>query len=221
MRGRQLFRRTQSKLVSLAAEITASGGKVAYHACDLSDPEQAAAVGESVLPLFGGVDIVLHNATPAPEGSSDLLRATKQDWESAFGSIVWGGLEVCKSMQPSMVERGGGSIITIVSSAGINPIPGYTAYGMAKGSLLLLTKYMAKERGPFNIRANCLNPGSIATPATEGEIQAAVERVGIVYRISMRRLGRLQEVLGTAIFLASDASSYISGQVINIDGGRL
>jgi NAD(P)-dependent dehydrogenase (short-subunit alcohol dehydrogenase family) len=216
-----LVSRTQSKLESLVAEITGGGGEAAYYVCDLSDRAQAAALGQAVVPLFGGIDIVLHNAIPAGDGGSDLLGTTAEDWASAFDVIVWGGLEVCKSLQPSMVERGRGTIITIVSSTGVNPTPGYAAYGMAKGSLLLLTKYMAKEWGPFNIRANCLNPGSIASPGREEEMQGMVERLGIAERISMRRVGRQQEVLGTAVFLASDASSYISGQVINIDGGRL
>jgi NAD(P)-dependent dehydrogenase (short-subunit alcohol dehydrogenase family) len=92
---------------------------------------------------------------------------------------------------------------------------------MAKGSLLLLTKYMAKEWGPDNIRANALNPGSIARPGAEEQMQQMVERLGIAERISMKRVGRQHEVLGTAVFLASDASSYISGQLFNIDGGRI
>jgi NAD(P)-dependent dehydrogenase (short-subunit alcohol dehydrogenase family) len=216
-----LVSRTSSKLELLAADIIASGGEASYHACDLSDRAQAAAVGDAVRPIFGGVDIVLHNAIPSGDGGSDLLGTTPEGWAAAFDVIVWGGLEVCKSIQPSMVERGGGAIITIVSSTGINPTPGYAAYGMAKGSLLLLTKYMAKEWGPFNIRANSLNPGSIASPGREEEMQGMVERLGIAERISMRRVGRQREVLGTAVFLASDASSYISGQLINIDGGRL
>lgn len=216
-----LVSRTASKLESLAAEITAGGGRAAYHACDLSDRAQAAAVGQAVVPIFGGVDVVLHNAIPGAEATSDLLGTTAEQWASAFDVILWGGLEVCKSVQPSMAGRGGGSIITIISSTGVDPTPGYAAYGMAKGSLLLLTKYMAKEWGPYNIRANCLNPGSIARPGAEDDMQAMVERLGIADRISMGRVGRQHEVLGAAVFLASSASSYISGQVVNIDGGRL
>jgi NAD(P)-dependent dehydrogenase (short-subunit alcohol dehydrogenase family) len=216
-----LVSRTESKLKALADEIRSSGGQAAYHVCDLSDRAQAAAVGASVSPLFGGIDIVLHNAIAGESGNSDLAGLTRESWEAAFDVIVWGALEVCRGIRSTMAERGGGSIITIVSSTGINPTPGYAAYGLAKGSLLLLTKYMAKEWGPDNIRANCLNPGSIARPGGEEQMQAMVERLGIADRISMRRVGRQHEVLATALFLASDASSYISGQVINIDGGRI
>jgi NAD(P)-dependent dehydrogenase (short-subunit alcohol dehydrogenase family) len=216
-----LVSRTASKLEALADEITSAGGRAAYHPCDVSDPTQAAGVGPAVASIFDGIDIVLHNAIPAAESGSDLLTTPPERWAEAFDVIVWGGLEVCKSIQPFMAERGGGSIVTVVSSTGINPTPGYAAYGMAKGSLLLLTKYMAKEWGPLNIRANCLNPGSIATPGGEDNMQAMVERLGIAERISLRRVGRQDEVLGTAVFLASDASAYISGQVFNIDGGRI
>jgi NAD(P)-dependent dehydrogenase (short-subunit alcohol dehydrogenase family) len=216
-----LVSRTTDKLEKLCQEIRASGGEAAYYTCDVSDRAQAASVGPAATSTFGGADVVLHNAIPGEDSGSDLLGTPRERWEASFDVIVWGALEVCKSVQPSMVERGGGSIISIISSTGINPTPGFAAYGMAKGSLLLLTKYMAKEWGPHNIRANCLNPGSISKPGAEDEMQAMVEKLGIAERISMRRVGRQSEVLGTAVFLASDASSYISGQVLNIDGGRI
>jgi dehydrogenase/reductase SDR family member 4 len=216
-----LVSRTESKLEALVAEIETGGGRAAYVAADLSDPQAAASVGPAAIEKFGGIDVVLHNATMGMGGGSDLENLTLDRWHTSFDVIVWGGLEVCRSVRSSMVERGGGSIITIVSSTGLNPTPGYAAYGMSKGTLLLLTKYMAKEWGPDNIRANCLNPGSIAAPGAEEGMQAMVERLGIAERISMKRVGRSNEVLGTAVFLASDASSYISGQVFNIDGGRI
>ena len=216
-----LVSRTESKLAALADELRAAGSKAEYHVADLSDRDQAAGVGEAVLPYFGGVDIVLHNAIVSSDGKSDLLSTTKDAWAEAFDVIAWGGLEVCKSVYGSMAERGGGSIISVISSTGINPTEGYAAYGMAKGTLLLMTKYMAKEWGPQNIRANCLNPGGIAAPGREEEIQAMTERLGIAERISLRRVGYQREVMATAVFLASDASSYISGQVFNIDGGRI
>ena len=216
-----LVSRTESKLAGLAKEITAAGGKAAYLAADLSDRAAAAAVGPAVEPFFGGVDILLHNAIPSETGGTDLLSTQPDKWAEFMDVIVWGGLEVAKSLKPFMAARGGGSIITVVSSTGISPTPGFAAYGLAKGTLLLLTKYMAKEWGPDNIRANSLNPGSIATPGNEDQMQQMVERLGIADRISMKRVGRQREVLGTAVFLASDASSYISGQLFNIDGGRI
>jgi NAD(P)-dependent dehydrogenase (short-subunit alcohol dehydrogenase family) len=216
-----LVSRTESRLAALSDEITAANGKAGYLAADLSDRAAAAAVGEAVEALFGGVDILLHNAIPGQTGATDLLSTEADKWAEFMDVIVWGGLEVAKSVKPSMAARGGGSIITVVSSTGINPTPGFAAYGMAKGALLLLTKYMAKEWGPDNIRANSLNPGSIATPGNEEQMQQTMERLGIADRISMKRVGRQREVLGTAVFLASDASSYISGQLFNIDGGRI
>ncbi|MGE3442628.1 MAG: SDR family NAD(P)-dependent oxidoreductase [Acidimicrobiia bacterium] len=215
-----LVSRTESNLQDLATEIAAAGGQAAYVACDLTDRSQLSGLAAKALAAFGGCDIVVHNAIVNPP-NSDLLTTSDESWASAFDTIVWGALELCKGLQPSMVERGGGSIISVISSTGINPTPGFAAYGMAKGTLLLLTKYMAKEWGPFNIRANCLNPGSIAAPGREEEIQAMTEKLGIAERISLRRVGRQSEVLDTALFLASDASSYISGQVFNIDGGRI
>ena len=217
-----LVSRTAETLEKLAAEINgANGGRASVLACDLADPVQAGGVADRALAAAGGIDVVLHNAIPGQSGASSLLDSAPEEWSTAYDLIVWGCLALCKGLAPSMIERGSGSIITVISSTGINPTPGYAAYGMAKGSLLLLTKYMAKEWGPSGIRANCLNPGGIAKPGEEAHMQEMTKKTGVADRISMRRVGLQQEVMGTAVFLASDASSYISGQVINIDGGRI
>lgn len=216
-----LVSRTESALAALAEEIgEAGGGRAAYVPCDVADREQAAGLAGRAWPLFGKVDVVLHNAIPTTPGDSDLLTTPEAGWAQAFDVIVWGCLEVCKGLAPRMIDAGGGSIITVISSTGVTPTPGYAAYGMAKGTLALLTRYMAKEWGPGGIRANSLNPGSIARPGREADMQSRVEQLGIADRISMQRVGRQHEVLGTAVYLASDASSYVSGQVFNIDGGR-
>lgn len=216
-----LVSRTEENLEKLAAEINgAGGGRASVLPCDLADPVQASGLAERASRV-AGVDVVLHNAITTQSGASSLLDTPDDEWSAAFDVIVWGCLAMCKGLAPSMIERGGGSIITVISSTGINPTPGYAAYGMAKGSLLLLTKYMAKEWGPSGIRANCLNPGGIAKPGEEEHMQEMVKKTGVADRISMRRVGLQHEVMGTAVFLASDASSYISGQVINIDGGRI
>lgn len=215
-----LASRTVETLEKLAAEINGeTGGRASILPCDLSDAAQAAGLAERALAL-ADIDVVLHNGITAHDSAS-LLDTPDHQWSAAFDLIVWGCLALCKGLVPSMMERGRGSIITVVSSTGINPTPGYAAYGMAKGSLLLLTKYMAKEWGPSGIRANCLNPGGIARPGEEEHMQEMTKKTGVADRISMRRVGLQHEVMGTAVFLASDASSYISGQVINIDGGRI
>jgi NAD(P)-dependent dehydrogenase (short-subunit alcohol dehydrogenase family) len=125
-----------------------------------------------------------------------------------------------RKLAPRMMRDGGGSVVSVVSSTGLTPTPGLDAYGLAKGSLLLLSRYMAKEWGAGGIRVNCVNPGTIVTDGDEAGLRAAAERTGTLGRISLGRVGYGSEVLGAAIHLASDESSFTSGQLISVDGGR-
>jgi NAD(P)-dependent dehydrogenase (short-subunit alcohol dehydrogenase family) len=115
-----------------------------------------------------------------------------------------------------MVAGDGGSIITVISSLGMIPQRGFVAYGMAKGALMLLTKFAAQEFGP-KVRANCISPGTIST--SDDFVHHSVGNA-MLPRISLGRFGRSRECVGATIFLASEAASYISGQVYLIDGGR-
>src|SRR5690349_7721181 len=119
-----------------------------------------------------------------------------------------------------MMAAGGGSIITIISSTGLDPTPGYGAYGLAKGALWLLTRYMAAEWGKGGIRANALCPGLIATGDNAEALTQAVRANGMLARTALGRVGASSECLGAAIYLASDESSFTTGQRIHVDGGR-
>jgi NAD(P)-dependent dehydrogenase (short-subunit alcohol dehydrogenase family) len=141
-------------------------------------------------------------------------------WKAQQQAIVWGPLRMMRRLAPKMMAAGGCSVITVISSTGLEPIPGYDAYGMAKGALWLLTRYMAKEWGKHGIRANALNPGLIATGDNAEELEQTVRKAGMLNRTSLDRVGRNHECLGAAIYLASDEASFTSGQRISIDGGR-
>ena len=109
----------------------------------------------------------------------------------------------------------------MTSSTGAEPTPGYDAYGMAKGALWLLTRYMAREWGAGGVRANAFTPGLIATGDNVEQLEAAVRANGMLARTSLGRVGVSRECLGAAIYLASDESSFTSGQCIAVDGGRI
>jgi dehydrogenase/reductase SDR family protein 4 len=215
-----LTTRTAAKLEPLVEEIRERGGFAAALAADFTKDEDIDHLADAAWSAFGGIDVVLLSSQPPNPNLGDLLTTTDSVWREQQQAIVWGPLRMMRRLAPRMMAAGGGSIITVISSTGLEPTPGYDAYGMAKGALWLLTRYMAKEWGKHGIRANALTPGLIATGDNAIELEQTVRKVGMLNRTSLGRVGRNRECLGAAIYLASDESSYTSGQRINIDGGR-
>jgi NAD(P)-dependent dehydrogenase (short-subunit alcohol dehydrogenase family) len=216
-----LTSRTLAKLENLAEELRRDfGRRVACVAADISRADQIAQLAESAWSAFDGLDGVLLSAQPENTFLGDILTTPDEQWEAQHNLLVWGPLRLMRALAPKMMERGKGSIVSVISSTGLNPTPGCDAYGMAKGSLWLLTKYMAKEWGHKGIRANAINPGTIV-PATGAEkMRELAEKTGTLNRMALGRLGYNSEVVGAAVYFASDESSFCSGQLINIDGGR-
>lgn len=219
-----LLARRVDKLEELTRELRERGGRAACVVLDLADRQALDSAAARAWDALGRIDIVLSNAAPSPEEqqSGTVLSTPDAMWERMHELIVWSPMRLLRALAPRMAANGGGSIITVISTTGVQPTPGYDAYGLAKGTLLLLTKYMAKEWGRDGIRVNALNPGSIVTdPSTYETVHSKAQAHGILERISLGRLGTSAEVIGAAVYLASDESRYFSGQVMNVDGGRL
>jgi NAD(P)-dependent dehydrogenase (short-subunit alcohol dehydrogenase family) len=198
-----------------------TGRRVGKVVADLSSAEEAVALADDAWDVFGRIDVVVSNAVPRDgSGTGDISSAADDAWTMVHDVVVWNPMRMLRGLAPRMMEAGGGSIITVVSTAGYVPIRGYAPYGMAKGSLLLLSKYMAWEWGPGGVRVNALNPGSIPIGRTAAEQVAMTSKGGMLDRIAMQRLGELRELVDVAVFLASDESSYVSGQLLSVDGGR-
>jgi len=215
-----LTSRSQGELAAIAAQIEATTGqRTRSIACDFMERESVAALCDSAWALFGRIDIVVNNAVPAgsQELGGDLLSAPEHTWYDYQRTIVWGPLQLAKSFAPRMAAIGGGCFVNIVSHAGIDPVPGLDAYGFAKGGLLLLTKYMAREWGEWGIRANAISPGMIAGPAS---VANGPEAQRILERTYLRRRGTKDEVVGAVVYLASDAARFVTGQMIAVNGGR-
>ncbi|MBV9994591.1 MAG: SDR family oxidoreductase [Caulobacteraceae bacterium] len=211
-----LVSRTRETLDALAREITAAGGKAHAIPADLGSTADVERVCAEAWALKGKVDVLLHNATPSQERGRGIAEISEAEWRQQWDVIYGSAFTFLRNLGPRMVAAGGGSVITVTSSTGMIPQKGHLAYGMAKGALMLLTKYAAQEFGPA-VRANCIMPGTIDTTGTMAQHPIAQ---GILPRISLGRFGRNEECVGATIFLASPASSYISGQVYFIDGGR-
>jgi NAD(P)-dependent dehydrogenase (short-subunit alcohol dehydrogenase family) len=215
-----LTTRTAGKLPALADELRATGAQIATVAADFGRDEDVDRLADAAWSAFGGVDVVLLSSQPAEAGAGDLLTTPDDAWREQQQAIVWGPLRLMRRLAPKMMAAGGGSVVSVISSTGLNPTPGYDAYGMAKGALWLLTRYMAREWGKGGIRANAFNPGSIVTGDNAEMLERRARETGVLDRISLGRVGYTRECLAAAIYLASDEASFTSGQLINVDGGR-
>jgi NAD(P)-dependent dehydrogenase (short-subunit alcohol dehydrogenase family) len=216
-----LTTRTASKLEPLAAEIRALGVRAIPIAADFTRDEDCDRLADEAWDALGGIEIALFSSQPANPGLGDLLTTPDEAWHEQQKAIAWGPFRTLRRLAPRMMAAGGASIITLTSSTGTEPIPGYGAYGLAKSALWTLTLYMAAEWGKSGIRANALQPGLIATGEDATPLEEAARKNGMLAQTALGRVGRNSECLGAAIYLASDESSFTTGQCIKVNGGRL
>jgi NAD(P)-dependent dehydrogenase (short-subunit alcohol dehydrogenase family) len=215
-----LTTRTAEKLDPLAEEVRALGVRAATVPADFTQDSDIDRLADAAWDAFGGIDVVLLSSQPPNPNLGDLLTTPDSVWRDQQQAIVWGPLRLMQRLAPRMMSSAGGSVITVVSSTGTDPMPGYDAYGLAKGSLWLLTRYMAREWGAGGIRANAFNPGLIATGENAERLTEAARANGMLARTALGRVGHNRDCLGAAIYLASDESSFTTGQCIGVDGGR-
>lgn len=218
-----LTARSPGPLQEVADDISAkTGRKVEVRPADLADRAEATRLADAAWEAFGRVDVVVNNAVPT--GSQvmvgDLLSTPDELWTRWQEPIVWGPLALAKRLVPRMADLGGGAFVNIVSATGLKATPGFDAYGLAKGNLVLLTKYMAREWGRWNIRANAVSPGLITNPHAEATNNEITRRTGLLDRTALGRKGTKYEVVGVVTFLASPAASFISGELVAVNGGR-
>jgi NAD(P)-dependent dehydrogenase (short-subunit alcohol dehydrogenase family) len=214
-----LTTRTAAKLEALAAEVRALGVRAATIAADFTCDEDIDRLADAAWDAFGGIDIVLLSSQPGEPGMGDLLSTPDDVWREQQQAVAWGPFRLLRALAPRMMGAGGGSVVTVISSTGIDPIPGYGAYGLAKGTLWLLTRYMAAEWGQGGIRANAICPGMIATGGS-GAASDDAPPAAMLSRTALGRLGCNSEVIGAALHLAADESSFTTGQCIHVNGGR-
>jgi len=214
------FRSSRERAEELKEEL---GERVEVFQADVSRREEVRAMVQGVVQRMGGVDVLVNNAGITGRMNLQEFREEefKRMWEVNFLGVLHTSLEVI----PHMIRRGGGSIVNVSSVAGLGTsVEGTTFYAVTKAAVISLTKRMALELGPHRIRVNAVAPGWIETDMTIGgrsreEIRAMEEF--IEGRTMLRRAGTPADVAGVIAFLASEASSYVTGQVITVDGGRL
>ena len=195
-------------------QIESYGVKAKVYASDASDYNQAHELVKEIHTEFGHIDILVNNAGITKDGL--MMRMSEEQWDEVLTVNLKSAFNFIHACTPIMARQRGGSIINMTSVVGVSGNAGQSNYAASKAGLIGLAKSIAKEMGPRGIRANCIAPGFIATDMTAALPENVREEW--IKQIPLRRGGTPEDVANVALFLASDMSSYVSGQVINCCG---
>jgi len=202
-------------VLATKAELEQFGVRVQAYASNAADFEQSHAVVEQIMADFGRIDILVNNAGITKDGL--MLRMSEAQWDAVINVNLKSAFNFVHAVTPVMARQRGGSIINMSSVVGVSGNAGQCNYSASKAGMIGLAKSIAKEMGSRGIRANCIAPGFIITEMT-GKLSEEV-REQWAKAIPLRRGGTPEDVANVALFLASDLSSYVSGQVIHCCGG--
>jgi NAD(P)-dependent dehydrogenase (short-subunit alcohol dehydrogenase family) len=186
---------------------------------DVTDASSVEAMVAAVIEKFGGVDVLVNNAgLYGGLQRAPFYELDEADWDRAMSVNLKGPWLCAKASVPALRERGGGAIVNVSSATVFSGSPEWAHYVASKGGVLALTRAMARELGDFGIRVNALAPGFTLTEASR-ELIPDAESYGVA-RGAIKRSAQPEDIVGAAVFLASDASRFITGQTLIVDGGR-
>ena len=215
-----LASRNLGRLEVVASEISAVTGRVCVpHATNVKDEGDCVALVASTIERFGRIDVLVNNAGGVRFGS--LLELPAKAWDSVHELNVRGPFMLTREVGRHMVANRAGSIVNIGSSAGAHGTIGGAHYSSAKAGLHVLTRVVAAELGPYGVRCNCVSPSApiISENVAEAMENGNMDGDKIAKDIPLRRLGVPDEIAWPVLFFASDASSYVNGQTLEVDGG--
>ncbi len=203
---------------TVAKQIAEDGGRALFVRTDVSSPESTQAMATTAAEQFGGIDLLVNNAAIYGGMQIDLLVTVDWDYYKKFMSVNMDGALLCtRAVYPHMQKRGGGAVVNQSSTAAWL-YSGF--YGLAKVAMNGLTQQLAHEVGGMGIRVNAIAPGPTDTEATRSVVPQ--EMVGdLVKGLALKRLGQPQDMVGACLFLLSDEASWVTGQIINVDGGQV
>ena len=208
--------RTKDQLDEVAADVRAAGRRAVVVPCDVSETANLEELADRAMAELGRIDVVVNNAggtSPRP-----FLDTSERMFERAFHFNVTTAFALSKLVVPHMLAGDGGSIVNIGSAIGRLRDRGFVAYGTAKAAMAHMTRLMAADLAP-RVRANAIAVGSVATSALETVLDNDEIRNEMVEKTPLRRLGRPDDIALGALWLASPAGSFVTGKVIEIDGG--
>ena len=206
---------SKEKAESAAEEIRAAGGKAETYQCNVSDFEACGAMIQDLIKQYGKIDILVNNAGITRDGL--LMKMSEEDFDAVLGTNLKGAFNTIRHMSRYFFKQKCGKIINISSVSGILGNAGQANYSASKAGVIGLTKSVARELASRGINVNAIAPGFIATDMVEAMTEDA--KAKMTDAIPLKRIGTTKDIANMAVFLASDASDYITGQVFAVDGG--
>jgi glucose 1-dehydrogenase len=205
---------------ALAAEINAAGGQAIYQHCNVARKAEVEAALAATLARFGHVDGLVNNAGIFK--AAPFLEVSEEDWDAVIAVNLKGSFLVGQAVAREMVKRQRGAIVNMSSVNGTLAIPSIASYNASKGAINQLTRVMALSLADQGVRVNAVAPGTIATELAKNAVLTSDEaKARIMSRTPMKRLGEPEEIADVAAYLLSDAASYVTGEIVVADGGRM
>jgi NAD(P)-dependent dehydrogenase (short-subunit alcohol dehydrogenase family) len=204
-----------------ARQVAATGANCMALQTDISDELQVENLAAEAISAYGKMDILVNNAGISQLSYTPTESLPMQEWDRIMNINLRGTFLCCQKIGKQMIDGGGGNIINIATTAGITGVPRAPAYCASKAGVILLTKSLALEWARYHIRVNAIAPHYLETELTENIRQDANLFDALIKQIPLRRFGRTAELVGAVVFLSSEASSYVTGTVLPVDGGYL
>ena len=205
---------------ALATTLNAEGPRAEFIHCDVSRSAEVSVALSKTLQSFGRIDALVNNAGIFK--AANFLDIGEADWDAVIGVNLKGAFLVGQAVAREMVKTGGGAIVNMSSVNGVLAIPSIASYNVSKGGINQLTRVMALALADQGIRVNAVAPGTIATELARSAVLGSDEaKARILSRTPMRRLGEPEEVANVVAFLISSAASYMTGEIVVVDGGRM